>query len=368
MTFAFLWFIWLLVVLLVCFPGAFLFFVTGPAHRVEVRLESILTAVLIIAPAVISAVCYPSFLFGVPMTVYSTFSLMCLVYFATDNREHMHLGYIPLAGDELNFFVFSHHIVFLFICYAVWNSTLPLVARLAIPIHAMVMPLWLVKVALLEFSPPPGPSWLRRWMWALRIRGDTGYQHRITAVEWIWMMYALFQSLVFILFLLAYHNTMWYNLAFGLFVALYYLVYRRDPFESVISGLFRTDKMSIIFLYGVMYVYKNWDSFQKHTLINLMFLGFIFVFNTGKLDKYRYTHLVFVVVYTGVVLLNRSNFVNHFDDPYYVVACIYSITVFEICDQLVKVNINTLRDMPGQVNLFCVLTFWCELQLLMLSM
>ena len=214
------------------------------------------------------------------------------------------------------------------LCYVVWNSDLHTWARIAIPAQALLTS---------TFAHPIADEAID-WMWTLEVQQGTS-DKRVNTIKLIWTMYAVVQLFVFVCFLVVYPATMWYNLSlFGVLIVLYYLVYRRNTHEYVISGLFQDDKMSIIFMYSMIYVYKNWDHFHQHTLINIMFLGYniVFVSTTGTLDKYRFTHLAFVFMYGGVVLFNRGNFIiiNHLDDPHYVIAC--SMPVFEICDQLVK--------------------------------
>ncbi len=49
-----------------------------------------------------------------------------------------------------------------------------------------------------------------------------------------------------------------FNLLFFITVVLYYLVYRNDYNEHIISGLFRQDKWPVLFFFIVCFAWKNW--------------------------------------------------------------------------------------------------------------
>ncbi len=85
----------------------------------------------------------------------------------------------------------------------------------------------------------------------------------------LWLLF-LIQMGYTLLVCLANFGDFVFNALFFIAVLLYYLVYRNDYHEHIISGLFRQDKWPVLFFFVVCFAWKNWHSIYPFYILSRM--------------------------------------------------------------------------------------------------
>lgn len=118
-------------------------------------------------------------------------------------------------------------------------------------------------------------------------------------------------------------------------------------------------------MYALIYFTKNYGSFNRESFLNLIAFCSIFFFSTGPQTFRAVSHVIWVVVYAFVTYWNRKNFVNHYGDSNYFFILMFGGLTFQVFNWLMKQLINTVDPLHPY---FCVLTFWSELIVLLMSL
>jgi hypothetical protein len=138
------------------------------------------------------------------------------------------------------------------------------------------------------------------------------------------------------------------NLLLATLLLLYYVFYRENINEYIISGLFAKDKVVPIVLFAFLFWFKNADNFTHWTALNIFMFSCIFIFNTDRDPRKSKIHLLFLGLFAITLIFNQSNYQHNWHDRMFACLVIYQVIVFQISNFLVKTHIlhhiNTIQD------------------------